>query len=83
MVGSDANAAGVSGQIWLYNPASTSITHGTFDLCYQANTPENLLNIAKGGFARMSAADVDAIRILFSSGDIESGTINAYGVVNA
>ena len=83
VIGSDANEAGVSGQIWLYNPASTSITHGTFDLCYQANTPENLLNIAKGGFARMSAADVDAIRILFSSGNIESGTINAYGVVNA
>ena len=83
VVGSDANEAGVSGQIWLYNPASTSITHGTYDLCYQANTPENLLNVAKGGFARMSAADVDAIRILFSSGNIESGTINAYGVVNA
>ena len=83
VVGSDANEAGVSGQIWLYNPASTSITHGTYDLCYQANTPENLLNVAKGGFARMSAADVDAIRILFSSGNIESGTINAYGVTNA
>ena len=31
----------------------------------------------------MSAADVDAIRLAFSSGNIETGTINAYGVVNA
>ena len=83
VIGSDANEHGVSGQIWMYNPASTKITHGTYDLMYQANTPENLVNIAKGGYARMSAADVDAIRIMFSSGDIESGTINAYGVVNA
>ena len=83
VVGSDANEAGVSGQIWLYNPASTKITHGTYDLMYQANTPENLVNVAKGGYARMSAADVDGIRILFSSGNIETGTINAYGVVNA
>ena len=83
VIGSDANEHGVSGQIWMYNPASTKITHGTYDLMYQANTPENLVNIAKGGYARMSAADVDAIRLAFSSGNIESGTINAYGVVNA
>ena len=83
VVGSDANEHGVSGQIWMYNPASTKITHGTYDLMYQANTPENLVNIAKGGYARMSAADVDAIRLAFSSGNIETGTINAYGVVNA
>jgi len=83
VIGSDANEHGVSGQIWMYNPASTQITHGTYDLMYQANTPENLVNIAKGGYARMSAADVDAIRIEFSSGNIETGTINAYGVVNA
>ena len=84
VVGSDANEAGVSGQIWLFDPASTSITHGTFDLCYQSNTPENLLNISKGGFARMSAADVDAIKIEFSgSSNIESGQINAYGIKNA
>ena len=83
VVGSDANEHGVSGQIWLYNPASTQNTHGTYDLMYQSNTPENFVNIAKGGYARMSAADVDAIRLSFSSGNIETGTINAYGVVNA
>ena len=84
VIGSAAGEHGVSGQIWLYNPASTQNTHGTYDLMYQANTPESVVNIAKGGFARMSAADVDAIRISFLDGNtIESGTINAYGVVNA
>ena len=83
-IGSASGEHGVSGQIWLYNPASTQNTHGTYDLFYQANTPESVAQIAKGGFARMSAADVDAIRISFSDGNtIESGTINAYGVVNA
>jgi len=84
VIGSASGEHGVSGQIWMYNPASTQNTHGTYDLMYQANTPESVVNIAKGGFARMSAADVDAIRISFLDGNtIESGTINAYGVVNA
>jgi len=83
VIGSGTSEHGVSGQIWLYNPASTQITHGTYDLMYQANTPEQQVNIAKGGYARMSAADVDGIRLAFSSGNIETGTINAYGVVNA
>jgi len=83
VIGSDSDEHGVSGQIWLYDPASTKNTHGTYDLMYQSTTPENLVNIAKGGFARMSAADVDAIRIEFSSGNIESGQINAYGVKNS
>ena len=83
-IGSASGEHGVSGQIWLYNPASTQNTHGTYDLFYQANTPESVAQIAKGGFARMSAADVDAIRLSFSDGNtIESGTINAYGVINA
>ncbi len=83
-VGSGSEEHGVSGQIWLYDPASTKNTHGTYDLMYQSTTPESVVQIAKGGFARMSAADVDAIKIEFtSSSAIESGQINAYGVKNA
>ena len=83
-VGSGSEEHGVSGQIWLYDPASTKNTHGTYDLMYQSTTPESVVQIAKGGFCRMSAADVDAIKIEFtSSSNIESGQINAYGVKNA
>ena len=34
-------------------------------------------------FKLLEAADVDACQFLFSSGSIESGTINAFGVANA
>jgi hypothetical protein len=83
-IGSGSVEHGVSGQIWLYDPASTKNTHGTYDLMYQSATPESVVQIAKGGFARMSAADVDAIKIEFtSSSNIETGQINAYGLANA
>ena len=82
-IGSDSVEHGVSGQIWMYTPHTSKNTQGTYDLMYQSSTPENATQIAKGGYTRMSAADVDAIQLSFSSGNIESGTINAYGVTNA
>ena len=41
------------------------------------------MGFSTGGGVRKSAADVDGFRILFSSGNIESGTITAYGLANA
>ena len=60
-IGSDSVEHGVSGQIWMYTPHTSKNTQGTYDLMYQSSTPENATQIAKGGYTRMSAADVDAI----------------------
>ena len=39
--------------------------------------------VLHGGGHRRSSADVDGIKLAFSSGNIESGTITAYGYANA
>ena len=82
-IGSGTGEHGVGGNIWLFDPASTKNTQLTWDLMYQSTTPESVVQIAKGGAVRDSAADVDAIRLSFSSGNMESGQINVYGVKNA
>ncbi|MAN64602.1 MAG: hypothetical protein CMI60_21945 [Parvibaculum sp.] len=82
-IGSATGEHGVGGNIWLFDPASTKNTQLTWDLMYQSSTPESVVQIAKGGAVRDSAADVDAIRLSFSSGNMESGQINVYGVKNA
>ena len=45
---------------------------------------DGLANRAINGSAgRMSSADVDAFRLKFTSGNIESGTVTVYGLANA
>jgi len=74
------NAAGesVNSVIKLYNPAATTHTWIEFDTVY--TDPDPRAAIADGGGYRDSAADVDAIRFLFSSGNITSGEFKLYGV---
>ena len=79
--GSAANEDGGSFALHIMSPHLTKRTmfhwEGSF---FSANdTTAHLL----GCGARLSSADVDAIRLVFSSGNIESGTITAYGVANA
>ena len=42
-----------------------------------------VMKLFLGAGARLESADVDGIRLLFSSGNIESGTVTAYGLANA
>jgi len=81
-VGSDTNEHGVSGIINLYGPHTTSYTHITAQLVIDgANTGYTARHSCSA--KRISAADVDGFQILFSSGNIESGTITAYGLANS
>ena len=81
-VGSDTDEHGVCGQIWIFQPHATSQTIVGWDLAYHGATATKMGH-ANGGGVRRSAADVDGFRILFSSGNIESGTVTAYGLANA
>jgi hypothetical protein len=81
LVGSAAGESGLSGVITLFGPHATAYTHMKAEVILHTSSPY-------WGFAimaafRVSAADVDGFRLLFSSGNIESGTITAYGVANA
>jgi len=85
-VGSDTNEYGVSGPFYLFAPHLTAYTYGdstniTFTDAAQGRvytTPPG----AGSGNVRLAAEDVDAVQILFSSGNIESGEIVMYGIAN-
>ena len=80
-IGSAANEIGVSGWIWLIGPHLTGYTAVHWD--FSAMMDNATFLVVSGGGVRLSAANVDAIRILYTSGALESGTINAYGLANA
>ena len=80
-VGSAANESGISGNIWLHAPHTTSYTHVSAVLAFLGADGVMTRVICSG--LRASAADVDGFQVLFSSGNIESGTITVYGLANA
>lgn len=77
-VGSDTNETGVCGLLRLFRPAAAEYTNAIFSGGYidSAGGPRN---VNFHGY-RLSAAAVNAIRIVFSSGNIESGYFKLYGV---
>ena len=66
------------GQINIYNPSATRWTHVDGHYSYLSSSAAS----GQGRFAgmRVSASAVDAIQILFSSGNIASGTFKLYGI---
>lgn len=76
--GNSTNETGVSGLLRLWAAPAATYTHveGAVAGWSSAGT---LLRLSVGG-ARLSAADVDACQFLFSSGNIESGTIRMFGI---
>ena len=80
-VGSGANEHGVSGVIRIHGPHLTKYTMITAHVGYISAAGEIAQAMMAG--VRNSAADVDAWQLYFNSGNIESGTINVYGLANA
>ena len=85
LVGSASGETGVTVALALFNPHATTKT-----LCFpfaggyqNANGVIYSFHADQYGFYRVAAADVDAIKFQFSSGNIESGEIVMYGIVNA
>ena len=86
-IGSDTNESGISGVITLFAPHATAMTHMRVEFMgiSASGTVGSSSFFSSGHMAgyRISAANVDGFRILFESGNIESGTITAYGLANA
>jgi len=87
LVGNDTNENGIAGTFYLYAPHNTGYTYAQ---------PSMVLTEANGdifgpdynrshgnGQVHLVAADVDAIRFQFSSGNIASGEITMFGIVNS
>tara|TARA_R110000803_G_scaffold20875_1_gene53216 strand:- start:560 stop:1510 length:951 start_codon:yes stop_codon:yes gene_type:complete len=87
-VGSASNEFGISGQFNLFAPHNTSAyTYAHSDVVYMYSGGTNHVyssqQAAYGGTIHLVAADVDAIKFIFSSGNVESGEITMFGVVNS
>jgi len=90
-VGSGSGEHGCTGSFMLFAPHNTSSY--TFSFCggmtfnsadddgYIYSMNASTTDVAVAG-ARIAAEDVDAIKFLFSSGNIESGEIVMYGIAN-
>ena len=87
-VGSGSNEFGVSGPFMLYAPHNTSsytFSSSTSIIYNTQNGDGHIYSMVENGTAgvRVAAEDVDAIKFLFSSGNIESGEITMFGIVNS
>lgn len=69
---------GVNGFLKLYNPTASIIKHVTWQITFVNGNGSQATYT--GGGNRTAAADVDAIRFMFQSGNVASGTIYVYGV---
>lgn len=77
-VGSDPTENGCSGVVRIINPGTANYVHILYDIM-QVDSTGTLARIS-GSARRLTSADVDAIRFLFSSGNVESGESTLYGV---
>jgi len=82
-VSNSANGGGVSGRMNLYQAASTTfrkMMSGTFSYLDSGGTLIN--HVLSSGYWDGGNGAVTGIEISFSSGNITSGTVKIYGIVN-
>jgi len=67
-------------EITLFNPSGTEYTKVKWEGLYLDSAATPLGNHLWGAGARRSAAAVDAVRFLYSTGNISTGTLKVYGL---
>lgn len=72
-------APGISGKIRVTNPLNTTVPKIWYGQFFGSSTSYPPLMLSSGGYWSGSNAAVDGVRVLFSSGNIASGTIKIYG----
>ena len=90
VMGSESNEFGASGPFMLYAPHNTSSYTFSYNggIVYNTSDGDGYIYSMTHGFttvagsARVAAEDVDAIKFIFDSGNIESGEIVMYGIAN-
>lgn len=82
LLGNATNELGFNGWVYLWKPSDATY----FSVSYSGNGVDDsgqLFVVDQGMGQRQTAADVDAVRFLMSSGNITSGTFRLYGVANS
>jgi hypothetical protein len=79
-MGNAANETG-SGWVLLYNPSAAD--YGSVTYQYGGQDTAGSTRHSAGVGKRVAASDVDAIRFMFSSGNVASGTFRLYGFPKA
>ncbi len=74
----NATNEGITGTMFLYNPSGTSYGRSTGSFSF-TETGGALRESSHAGRVDV-AADIDAIRFLFSTGNISTGTFTLYGL---
>lgn len=80
-IGNTSGYPGLSGWLLIPGPHLAKKTQALWSTSYY--DPSGNLIMLTGSGLRQSEADVNAVRFFCSSGNIESGTITMYGMVNA
>ena len=77
----NANDSGVSGELILFNPSSTTFVkhYMTVANSFDTSSPAYTQNQRSAGYCNVTAA-IDGVRFKFSSGNTDSGTIKLYGI---
>jgi len=82
-IGSGAGEDGVSGHVMVHAPHLAKMTNITWQINLTNANGDNGGGFWTGAGRRLSSADVDAFQVLFSAGNIESGTITVLGLKNS
>ena len=74
------NDSATSGELWLFNPSSTTYVKHFMSRSQQMNPQAPFsTDDYRGGYCNVTAA-IDAVQFKFSSGNIDAGTIKLYGI---
>lgn len=77
-VKNEANPGGLSGFLTIHKPDAAINTKCTWHMVVASDTAT--IGLRTGAGARLSAADVNAVRFMFDSGNLTSGQIRMYGI---
>lgn len=78
-VSNSSSNGGMNGMVWIYHPSTATRCNISGDITYYGSATSTDVRALSEG-ARLTGADVDAIRFLMSSGNITSGTFTLYGL---
>ncbi len=79
VISNTASAGGVSGVIKIFAPADSVHTHALYSVM-AADDASGSLQVRTGAGSRLTTTAVNAVRILFSTGNVAAGKLKLYGV---
>jgi len=73
------NDQSTSGELWLFNPSSTTYVKHWMSRSSQARHSDGAQDFYTAGYCNVTAA-IDGVQFTYQSGDIDTGTIKLYGI---